>query len=234
MSSSEKYKIWFSLTIEHEYYGTEYCPVQLHISQETTSLFKRYGILCRKMKVNQWIFLAQSLEIENEHTVNLHFELKPEDMTLYYVTDIIEDNQRTHNYEMKICTEINKWIELIIPIQQSMPDIHVAFNSKSKYLEYVIINRFQKDNIQIRIEEKQQRIKFTESKVLEDFSLGKGFRITSIDKLKMKKAYENYMFQLFEIRSDGERILSNNLPFPRPDETSITSPYDTITTYYYI
>ncbi|NDV67372.1 hypothetical protein D0T66_00475 [Dysgonomonas sp. 25] len=186
------------------------------------------------MNVNQWIFFVKSLEIENEDTVNLHFELRPEDMTLYYVTDIIEDNLQTNNYELKSSSEINKWIELIIPIQQSMPDIHVSFNSKSKYLEYVIINRYQKDNIQIRVEEKRQQIKFTEPKVLEDLSLGKGFRITSIDKLKMKKAYGNYMFQLVEIRSDGERILSNNLPFPRPDETSISSPSDTVTTYYYI
>lgn len=234
MSSSEKYEIWFSLTVEHEYYGTENCPVQLHISHETKFLFKQYRILCRRMKVNQWAFLTQSLEIEDEHTSNLYFELIPEDKILYYITDIQEDNVKGQNYELKRSSEINKWIELIIPIERDMRDINISFNSKSKYLEYIVVNKNQKDNIQLKIEEKQKRINFGKLEILEDLSLGKGFRIISNEKIKLKKAYENYMLQLFELKSNGERILCNNLPFPQPTETSISSPYDTITTYYYI
>jgi len=235
MINSEKYKVWFSLRVVHDYYESDYCPIRMKILPDTLHLFKKYGILCRRTKFNQWSFLTQNLEIEeDEDTANLYFELIPEDNILHYLTDVLINNQEEKNYEIKFSTEINKWINLIIPIGKHMTDIDISLNSKSKYLEYIIINRYQKDNIKQKIEEKQKRIKFTESQIVEDLSLGEGFCIISTNKIKIKQSYKNFTLQLFEIKNNGERILCNNLPFPKPQEASLLRPYDTITAYYYI
>lgn len=234
MSSSEKYDVWFSLTVEHEYYKAEHCPIQLHIPPQTAFLFKRHGILWRRVKINKWVFLAMSLDFEDEDISAFCFELIPQDDTLYYVTDILPNGKEGKNYIMKNSSEANKWIEITVPFQQKMEDVLISIESKSKYWEYILINRTRNNSTELKIEEKQKRIEFSRSEMIDDQILGEVFRIKTTDVIKMKEVYDNYAVQLFEIKNIGEQILCNYLPFPRPQEASLSNPNDTITTYFYI
>lgn len=233
MSSSEKYNIWFSVAIEHEYYGTQHCPVQLQASPDSAFIFRRYNILCRKVDKNKWIFLSLPFSPDDEDIACLHFDLLPQNNIIYYVTGTLSVRSEEKNCEIKKSPEINKWMEVTVPFKETMEDIIISFGSKSKYWEFLIINRSQKDGVELKIEEKQRRVAFNDAEIVENPAFGKAYQIKTTDMLKMKEIYD-YAFRLFEVKNTGERLISGHLPAPSPMEASILSPDDTITTYFYI
>ncbi|WP_165021218.1 hypothetical protein [Dysgonomonas sp. ZJ279] len=232
MNSIERYYIWFTIHITHEYYDNENCPIVLAPSRETILFFRRNRIIYKMTEQNKWILLAQSEDFIMDTTDTLCFEMIPQDNIFYYVTELPQQ-AGTENYILEKNSVVGKWMNVLIPSGSINEEIDIKLESKLKYWEFIIIPRYTANNANLRIEEKRDRIKFGDIEETQFPRVGKAFRVSTVEKNKAKET-QDYVIRLYEIRSNGERLLSGNIPRPRPDEPSITQPRDTVTTYFYI
>lgn len=232
MNSIEKYDIWFTIRVVHEYYDNGNCPVALTPSRETISFFKRNGIICKMTGNNKWVLLTQSKDFALETAGILSFEMIPQDNIFYYITELPQKKDND-DYILEKSLAVGKWMNVLIPFDNVKEEIDIGLRTKFKYWEFVIIPRYADDNVILRIEEKRNRITFGDMEEIGFPGVGKAFRVSTVEKNKIKETQE-HVVRLYEIRSNGERLLSGNIPLPRPDEVSMTQPEDTVTTYFYI
>lgn len=232
MSSIEKYDIYFSIRVTHEYYGNRDCPISLAPSQDTKSFFIQNQIIYKKMGRNKWVLLVQSEDFMPDITYILCFEIIPQDNLFYYVTGIPPEKE-AGNYVLEKNPTIGKWMNILIPSDNVKKEVGIQLDAKLKYWEFIIIPRHTVNDVILRIEEKHNRLKFGYIEEAQLPGVGRAFRVSTIEKNKAKEIQE-YTIRLYEIRNNGERLLSGNIPAPRPDEASVARPGDTVTTYFYI
>jgi hypothetical protein len=232
MNRIEKYDIWFTIRVVHEYYDNGNCLVALTPSRETMNFFRRNGIIYKMMGHNKWALLTQSKDFSLDAADTFCFEMIPQHNILYYVTELSQKKEN-ENYILEKNPAVGKWMNVLVPFDIVEEEINIELKTKLKYWEFIIIPRYATDNANLRIEEKRNRITFGDIGETLFPGVGKVFRVSTIEKNKMKETQE-YVVRLYEIRSNGERLLSGDIPLPRPDELSMTQPEDTVTTYFYI
>ena len=232
MNSIEKYDIWFTIRVVHEYYDNGNCPVALTPSRETISFFRRNGIIYKMTGNNKWVLLTQSKDIALETAGTLCFEMIPQGNIFYYITELPQKKDND-DYILEKSLTVGKWMNILIPFDNVKEEIDIELGAKFKYWEFIIIPRYTTDNVILRIEEKRNRITFGDMEEISFPGVGKAFRVSTVEKNKIKET-QGYVVRLYEIRSNGERLLSGNIPLPRPDEVSMTQPEDTVAIYFYI
>lgn len=228
----EKYEIWFTIRVSHEYYENENCPILIEPSGETRDFLQRNKIIYKKRARNQWVLLAQFENFSPEINNALFFEIIPKDNMFYYVTEQ-SSKKNNDNYTLESNPNAGKWMNLLIYVDNIKEEVDIKFNSKSKYWEFVIIPRHISNTSTLKIEEKRKTIKFGNIEETQFPGVEKAFRVSTKEKNKLNNK-SNYVIRLYEVRENGERLLSRYIPLPHPDSFSITQPNDTITTYFYI
>lgn len=232
MVHQDKYKIWFSIRINHSYYEGKVCPVSLYPKEETLSFLNRNDIIFRNQDKDKWVCIASVNHImEADEDMLLEFEIIPFDNLLYYVSG--EPFIQTEEYVISKDSGDGKWIKLSIPLNRLQKEITINLEGVNKYWEYIVVPKYQDKNIKLKLKEHQDQPVFQEVKTIEHPSMGEVFYAISKEKVRLKDSYQ-CKIQLLEIQEEGEHVLSNNLPLPRPDAISVLNPADTITTYFYI
>lgn len=231
MSSTETYRVWFTLTVSHEYYGEHACPFELRIKPPTEALMKRYAAIYRQTGVSAWVFLAPSFLPDPTDPKQMEFELIPQDSLFYYVT--AHQSEHLTGKGMKVHQQPTGKRIINLPFSEEKSSYTIRFRTVSKYWEFILINRSKREEKNLRIEEKRKRVEFGELIRTHFLSLPNALRTRSKEKVRLQKGYD-YLFRLLEERETGERLVSECLPPPRPDEASVESKSDTITTYLYI
>jgi len=234
MNSIEKYAIWFTIRVVHEYFDYRSCPVVLAPSQETMNFFRRNGMIYKMMERNKWALLSLSMDFSSDAIDTLCFEMMPQDSVLYYVTGLLQEEEN-EIYALEENPTVGKWIQVRIPFDKVKEEINIKIRAKPKYWEFIIIPKHSNssNSLKLRIEEKRGRIKFNDIEELQFPGKGKAFRTFTTEKIKAKEIHD-YIIHLYETKNNGERLLCSNIPVPRPDEFSIIEPRDTVTTYFYI
>lgn len=237
MGRSECYKKWVTITILHEYYVRTSCPVNLEPLEEIKSIFKKHNILLIQQKVTQWcLFFENKLDL-NDLLLNKYkfiFGLYPQSEKFHYLSlksTSINDAFSLHDAPMS-----NAWrnVELNLQyiISNNLQKIDIQIASPEKYYEYICIPKYYNSDVKLKLKEEQNRIEFNEEKFQPITDIQDAIRFVSKEKIKLSDG-NNLKMQLWEVRNSGERLISNFIPNPQPDELSLSNPQDTITTYFY-
>jgi len=237
MKNMIQYEIWTSIEIIHEYYVNHNMPLLVTPDIETRLLFAKYNIIFRKQLTNQWILLrpADDLLPDKEKTI-FRFELQIRSEEFYYSTDdySVEPNGF---FTMIEPDKPNVWKIMEIPyhtdIKEKNRSITLHIHSKQKYLEYILIPKYtQIKNIKLKLTEERGRIEFEGPETVILFGKTQVFRFVSKE-AHMLRNTNDYMIRLWEIRSSGDKLLTQFIPYPRVGDISIIQPKNAITTYYY-
>lgn len=242
MARNVSYSIWMTIAISHSYFDTDRCNLELEPTPETGLMLQKLEILFRKQDARTWILLqpvgeeAQrrtGLFFEEQHV--LLFDIKPLSPDFYYYTQpevkVIGDWSCRHIGRNGIFTRLE------IPVSQdslyNKPHIDIAFASKMKFWEFILIPKFnlQLSNV-ILIENKNGLLFKRLEKVNLPGEQQMVWRFVSEECLQLKERY-NFQICLWEIRDNGRHLLSSHIPYPQPNSTSIFSPDKMVTNYFY-
>lgn len=229
---SELYTICVSIEIFHEYYNNSFTPIDLIPGEQTRMYIRRNNLILKKISANRWFLLKMNSEVL-EYVDRLVFELHALSDELYYVSD---EQLEGENFDIKPSVKpgIWKYIEINTENLMEKESVHIRIDlkSKMKYLEFLFIPKYHSETINLRLLEEKRRLENVgpEDHYILDNVLVKRFVSKETILLKEKP---DYNFALWEVRDSGERMLTNRIPLPRPDNISLISPKDTITTYFY-
>ncbi len=234
----ETYKIWFYITVSHEYYLEEGCPVSLTPAADTKGFFCKYGILFKRQAADKWAVLIngryslKELLMYNIYS-GLSFELRPDDKIFYYLSgDIYQDG----TFSVKDLNIPRVWktikVDLEYLIDKAPEEVNIRISSVYKYYEYIFIPKYTRENIKIKLKEERARIRFGNVEKIKFPGVPFAFRFVSEDKIKLSLS-NSLKFQLWETRDGGERLISGCVPEPSPDECSVSDPKDVLASYFY-
>lgn len=236
MSSSERYKLWLTISFSHEYYARTSCPVNLVILPETKLIFNKHNLLFLKQQTTQWdIFIEEKFDpndlLNNEY--KLTFGLYPQSEKFYYLSQTITVNDAFFLHDN---TRSKAWriAELNLPhiINNNLQKIDIRITSPEKRYEYICIPKYHHSNTKLKLVDERNSVEFNEEKFQPIADIQDALRFVSKEKIKLSEN-NNPKIQLWEIRDSGEKLISNVIPNPQPDERSFIDPKDTITTYFY-
>lgn len=243
MSVLEKYDQWFSIHISHEYYRDGSCPISLVPDRNTKQFLLKAGVLTRKAKLNEWIFLIQSdtfsferlRELIEDGFKKMIFGLYPLSDEFYYVSG--SDNRITGaEFSTQNSSVPGIWKNIEITCKETentkLNDVEVKLLTISKFWEYILIPKYNLFSQNIQLEEQQDKIQFQKVEKIQLFDGSEAFRISTTQRIKLNRIY-SYRIKLLEIKNGGEKVLSNMIPCPRPEDFSVSDPRNTLTVYFY-
>ncbi len=217
MNRIEKYIPYLEIYVEHGYYAGA-PPVELEPDVDTAHFFRRTGWVFRALGQGRWVVLKR--EEEREKFVPV-FKVIPTDPLFHYVTE------RAEGAEVEIVNHHGTWCLLKCP-----PDkVVLRLYPPEKHLEFVLIPRHTGPSAVIEMREVRGRVEFLPPERAELLGM-KALRVVSKEMVPLTEKHD-HRFRLLEIRDSGERLLTGDVPSPRPDESSLADPQGTVTTYFY-
>ncbi|MDR2084108.1 MAG: hypothetical protein LBP67_03840 [Bacteroidales bacterium] len=237
MSSSERYKLWITISIAHEYYAGTYCPVNLEPLSETQLILKKHNMLFIRQKSTQWDLFIENMFDPGDLLLNeykLIFGLYPQSEKFYYLSQESATENDAFSLEEAPMSKAWRNVELDLQhiINNKLQKIDIHITSPEKYYEYICIQKYHNSNTELKLTDERNLVEFNKEEFQPIADIQNAIRFVSTEKIKLIETNNNKI-QLWEIRDSGERLISNFIPIPRVDEKSLISPQDTITTYFY-
>ncbi len=222
MSRIETYTPYLTVAIRHGYYSSA-PPVCLEPDSVTSSFFRRSGYILRPLGSECWTVLRpQGRPPEEFHPT---FRVIPTDPLFHYVTERAE----AQGAELEIVRQPGTWALL----RTTEESVELELHPPARKLEFILIPRHTDPTSRIALREAQNRVTFSPPELLPPGThFGTAWRTTTDEQVILT---ENppHRFQLWEVRPRGECLLADRVPFPRPRESSLSDPHNTITTYFY-
>lgn len=241
MNRGEHYEAWIHLAIRHEYYGDGTCPVTLVPSLKTKFFLDKAGVLFRTTGKNKWVLAKRTGELANRQwellqgELDLLFELCPTSDRFYYLSRV-EESAKEPYFQFKDSSHAGVWKTVEIApdwaASKTGAEVNIKIATERKFWEYILIPKYNTSSLQLKLEEYRDKIQFEEVEKLELLDEPEVFRFRSTEAIKLNQIYD-YTVKLSEIRANGERIISDRIPIPQPEQVSVISPRDTLTTYFY-
>lgn len=240
-----QYKSWITIHINHAFFEQERkCGMELMPSPDTVLLLKKANVLFRKQDATAWMLIKPSFEegetdrtslILKEDDYKLVFYLRPLVNTFYCFSDIKEsegDAWKLVRDENSLITQYNLRISITDSLIRETKKIQVEIQSKEAYWEFVLIPKYAQRDAIIELRENNSRLAFTPMQNYELPGEGVVLRCTTTEKVAMKEIHQ-YRIRLWEKGNNGERILNNYIPLPKPEASSILNQREAITSYIY-
>jgi hypothetical protein len=216
MGSLTSYKTKLTVVLKHEYYLGNSCPVMLCPDAATVRIFNRYGILFRPQGANQWQLLVRdgfrTEDLAAEET-RFHFNLLVRDELVYYVSQDMKSS-------------------VVIDIRTAGEQFDLHIPAVEKQLEYICIPKYIGADVPVKMKEEKGRIRLKAAERVSLPGVPAAWRFVSEEKIRLEQRNPLKM-QLWEIRENGERMISGEISPPRPNRFSPVSPKDMVTTFFY-
>ncbi len=235
---NEKYKIWVTIEIQHEFYGNTKILLDIIPSSHTKRLLAENNIILKKVDINKWVLikLCDDHFTLKKNEIIFCFHLHVTSDEFYYCSENIE-NMNNNSFFFVDADNMGTWKTLQIILKDEVEIIHksiiLPILSKHKYFEYLFIPKYISNDIHLKLIDDKNEIVFNEVAEKVMFENSSVYRFVSKDKISLRKSYK-YKLRLLEMRKSGEKILSENILNPEAENISIFSPADTITSYNYI
>lgn len=218
------FQVIVRITINHSYSRDHICRhIELLPDPASAQLFRQRQITCKRTAPNQWVLLQSC----NQNGTFRQWEDKLS-MLLRFTAPTFLHYTRIDNAVAPDC--ILHEFAIVLPADQNEPiEISHTLEAKQMYWKYVMLPRV--DNGQkrkIKLLELGNRLSF---KIKENISYH-GKIATVFRSEKPIALADTYPFQLrlYEEKEHGEKLLSQLLPFPRPENQEKN---DEITQYIY-
>lgn len=231
------FSIWFSVLLSHAYYVKSSCPVSLVPAGKTESFFKKRNILFLHHNANKWLVLKDA-DLPAEELADADFPvislgLRPSEKDFYYVSGAIKGNSLFTVTEQK-GPDNWKVLEIMTDslIREKAEEIRIEIDSVSKFQEYILIPKYQRADTKIKLVEEREKIRFRETGKVLLPQTPEAFRFVTEEEVKLVQGTD-FKIQLWEIRENGERLISECVPAPAPDACSVLDPKNFLTSYFY-
>ncbi|MDH6313655.1 hypothetical protein M2137_002445 [Parabacteroides sp. PFB2-10] len=209
----EKYQIIAKVTITHTYFPDGVCrSLDLYPTPESKQLFLRRQMVCKKMKPNEWVFLqAPSSDgsfRDAEERFTLVLESTDPSFLLY-----------TRLEEPVATGRIVKQLEITLPaVQKKAIEITHAFETKEMFWKYALLPRVATGGKRkIKLMELSGKLAFDKKEEVVYERTATTFRTKQ--PVSLSTAYP-FQLRLYEEKEHGDRLLSQWIPFPQPEDTN--------------
>lgn len=237
MENTATYTAWITIKIKHDFFVNGNNCITIVPTRDTHKLLTRAGIIIKQSDSSTWLLLKQEgqNEIMEEDLIGqLDFCLMTTDAGFYYYTDnAVTDGKPV--WELATVGKNGIWKTLTINVDKALlaqkTAIDIAISSPEKFLEFLVIAK-SGNRPQLTLREDNDKLIFTQSEV--DFP-GEPlpvYRFTTNKPVALKEAY-SYRIQLWEVKENGESLLSNGVPFPKAAAVSVINSPNTISSYFY-
>lgn len=231
------FSIWFSILLSHAYYVKRPCPLSLIPSEQTERFFKRHALLFLHRDANKWLVLKDAdcpaEEFSDADFPFLSLGLRPAEKEFYYVSGAIRENSLFTVTEPE---SPGDWKVLEINtdslIREKAEEIRMEIEPVSKFQEYILIPKYQRTDTKIKLVEERDKIRFRETGKVLLPGISEAFRFVTEEEVKLVQG-NDFKIQLWEIRENGERLISECVPAPAPDACSVLDPKNFLTSYFY-
>lgn len=231
------FSIWFSILLSHEYYVKRSCPLSLIPSEQTEKFFKRRTLLFLHQDANKWLVLKDAdCPVEELSDVDFPFlslGLRPAEKEFYYVSGAIKEN---HLFTVTEQKSPGDWKVLEIStdllIREKAEEVRIEIESVRKFQEYILIPKYQRADTKIKLVEEREKIRFRETGKVLLPGISGALRFVTEEEVKLVQG-NDFKIQLWEIRENGERLISECVPAPAPDACSVLDPKNFLTSYFY-
>jgi hypothetical protein len=237
MENSATYSAWITIKITHDFFVNGRNGITIVPTRDTHKLLTRAGIIIKQSDSSTWLLLKQEGQneiIEEDLIGQLDFCLMNTDSGFYYYTDdAVEEGKPV--WELAHVGKNGIWKTLTINVDKALlaqkTIIAIAIGSPEKFLEFLVIAK-SGNRPPLALREDNGKLVFTQSEV--DFP-GEPlpvYRFITKEPVALKEAY-NYRIQLWEVKENGESLLSNGIPFPKTSAASVINSQNTISSYFY-
>lgn len=236
MITTDPRRTWLRITLSHEYYEKNSYPITLVPTEETRLLFQRLGMLFLQYRPAEWLVAAQEGMPEREALAGatLVLGIQPVNPGFYYVTE--DELCLPEGCSAKKAGSPVIWKQIEIDSArfagQEAAEIPIRIRTFRKYHEYLFIPKYAHPDTIIRFAEIRGRVRFRKATQVELPGIPRAFRFLSEEKIRLTDSYDLGML-LWESDGQNEHLLYDGIPVPKPEQTSIISPRDTISTYFY-
>lgn len=237
MRNVQEYRLWLTITISHEYFTQTHCPVILDPLPETQFIFKKCNIMFIRQHTTRWdLFIEEKFNPEDllMKEYKVIFGLVPQNRKFYYLSLNPTTKHDTFCSHSAPASKTWRNIDLNLPyiINNNLQNIDISVKSPEKHYEYVCIPKYHNSNINLQLRDERNIIELHEKEFYPVADIRNARRFMSKERVKLSEDNDPKI-QLVEIRDSGERVISNSIPNPQPDEFSLIDPEGTITTYFY-
>lgn len=237
MENTATYTAWITIKIEHTFFVNGGNGVTIIPTRDTHKLLTRTGVIIKQSGSSTWLLLKEegrSEIVEEDLIGKLEFCMMNNDPGFYYYTDnVIKDSKPV--WEVIPVAKNGIWKTLAVTIDKQLLNqkiiIDITVGSAEKFLEFLVIAK-SGNRSQLALKESNGKLVFKQSEI--DFP-GESlpvYRFVTDKPIQLKEVY-NYSIQLWELKENGESLLSNNVPFPKAASASAISPQNTISSYFY-
>jgi len=242
MAQHVSYSAWMKISLSHSYFETNRCYLELNPTIETSLMLQKAEILFRKQDECTWLLL-QPIGGDSQRRTRLFFEeqqalvfdLKPLSTDFYFYTQ--SEVKVSKNSSCMYIGRNGVFAQLEIAVSEekllNKQSIDVAFESKVKFWEFILIPKFNLQLSHVILLENKNELSF---KCLDKVNLpGESrlaWRYVSEECVQLKERY-NLQIGLWELHDKGRRLLCGHIPYPQVNSISIFSPDKMVTKYFY-
>lgn len=237
MRNVQEYRLWLTITISHEYFTRTSCPVNLEPLPETQFIFRKCNILFIRQQMAHWDLFIEEAFTPADLMIKeykLIFGLYPQKRKFYYLSH--NPDPKNDAFYLYPVPASKAWrnMELNLPyiINNNWQNIDISVKSPEKHYEYICIPKYHNSNINLQLRDERNIIELYEEEFYPVADIRNARRFMSKERVKLSEDNDPKI-QLVEMRDSGERLISNSIPNPQPDEFSLIDPEGTITTYFY-
>lgn len=236
------YNVWMKITLSHSYFETNRCYLELKPTIETFLILQKAEILFRKQDECTWLLL-QPIGEDSQRRTRLFFEeqqvllfdLKPLSTDFYFYTQ--SEVKVSKNCSCRYIRRNGIFTQLEIAVSEenlfNRQSVDVAFESKMKFWEFILIPKFNLQLSHVILIENKNRLSF---KYFDKVNLpGEpqlAWRYISEECVQLKERY-NFQIGLWEVHDKGRRLLSSHIPYPQANSISVFNPNKMVTNYFY-
>jgi hypothetical protein len=237
MENTATYTAWITIKIRHNFFVNGRNCITIVPTRDTHKLLTRAGVIIKQSDSNTWLLLKQEGQdeiMEEDLVGQLDFCLMNIDSGFYYYTEnAVEDGKPV--WELAEVGKNGIWKTLTINVDKGLlaqkTTIDIAIGSPEKFLEFLIIAKSGNQS-PLTLREDNDKLVFTRSEVDFPGEPSPVYRFITNEPVALKEAY-NYKIQLWEVKENGESLLSSNIPFPKTWATSVINSQNTISSYFY-
>ncbi|MDH6343900.1 hypothetical protein M2480_002253 [Parabacteroides sp. PFB2-12] len=221
----ENYQIILKVVITHSYFPDGVCrSLDLYPTPESKQLFLRRQMVCKKIKPNEWVFLQAASSDgsfrDTDEQLSLCLESTDPSFSLY-----------TRLEEAFETGRVIKQLDVTLPAVQKAPvEINHVFEAKKMFWVYALLPRVETGRKRnIKLIELSDKVAFDKKEYVVLYER----TATTFRSKKQIPLSNSYPFQLrlYEEKEHGDKLLSQYIPFPQPEDTNKNN--EIITYIYY-
>lgn len=237
MDNTATYSAWMTIKITHDYFVKGSNCITIKPTPDTHKVLTKAGVIIKQSDSGTWQLLKQEgrNEIVKEGvTEQLEFCLMNTDPGFYYYTnnEVVNDMSV---WELKDVGSYGIWKMLRVNVDNILfgqkISVNIEISSTEKFLEFLVIAK-SGNRPPLTLKEDNDKLVFKQFEV--DFP-GEPlpvYRFITTKPVALKEAHD-YKIRLWEMKENGESLLSSGLPFPKASSFSIINSQTTISSYFY-